>query len=669
MSYSTWILPDGIRLNVFLNLNQILNMRTVNSTCIYCGCGCRLNYQVEGRKIVKILPDKSDEVSEGKPCIKGLTINEVVDKGRNLYPLIRKDKKSKFRKVSWQKAYDFIYKNTYNLAPEEVFFVPSGKITNEDDYIIQKFARIVFKTNNIDSCCSRLCHAATVKGLHDTFGISSTPWKMNDVYDVDCLLIIGSNPITSYPVFFNRISKIKNRGTKIISIQTITNLISQYSDFALIIQPGTETALLNGIINVLIKNKSYDKKVEKLDGFRRLKDVVKKYTINHVCDLCGIKKRQMEELIEIIENSENFAAFHGMGLTQHVNAIENVHSLLNLVNLKNGKLLSLRGEINVQGVGDMGCSPDILPIDSFISSKELEKMWRCELSKEKGKNVLEAFLISPVKAAFISGFNPAQSLPNLTDVHRNLKKIFLICLDSYSNLTSKFANVVLPTPILIERTGTITNGERRVRFVRRVLKPLGNSKPDWLIFKELSKLFGQEKHFNFNSEKQIFEEIVRTIPAYSIIDARAVYNGKDAWANKEIKFIRFIPEEFEGTEDARSSKYPFLLTTFRSQYHFLTGEATSKSKTLRKSKDGPYCYLNSDDAKRLKIKDGDRVKISSHVSSITAKANISEKIPKGIVAMHFHFESLLVNKLFPTQFDEETFTPNYKMVAVRIEKD
>jgi predicted molibdopterin-dependent oxidoreductase YjgC len=643
-------------------------MQTIQSTCIYCGCGCKLNYQVEGNKIIKVLPDSSDEVSEGNPCVKGLTINEVVEKGRNLKPLIRKDKNAKFKKVSWQEAYDFIYKNTKELAPDEVFFVPSGKITNEDDYVIQKFARIVFKTTNIDSCCSRLCHIATVRGLYDAFGMSGAPWKMNDIYDIDCLLIIGSNPASNYPVIFNRILKVKEKGAKIISIQTIFNLISQHSDFAVTIQPGTETALLNGIMNLLIEDKSYDSKAESLEGFSRLSEIAKKYTPELVCKLCGIAEEQLIELVAIIKNSKSFGAFHGMGLTQHVNAIENVHSLLNLVILKNGKLLSSRGEINVQGVGDMGCAPDVLPIDSFIGFDRLEKQWQCEISKEKGKNVIEAFLISPVKAAFISGFNPAQSLPNLAEVHKNLKKIFLVCLDSYSNLTSEFANVILPTPILIERTGTITNGERRVRLVRKVIEPLGSSKPDWLIFKELSKLFGQENHFNYDSEKQIFAEIVKIIPAYSGMEVDSVYSGNDAWADKKIKFYRFNPEEFEGTEDVRSEKYPFILTTFRSQYHFLTGEATSKSKTLGKYRDGPYCYLNAEDAKQLKIKDGNKIRIISHVNIVIAEAKIDERIPKGIVAMHFHFDNLLVNKLFPTQFDEETFTPNYKMIAVRVEK-
>lgn len=642
-------------------------MQNVKSICLYCGCGCSLDYQVENGKLIKVLPDSSDQVSEGKPCIKGLTIHEVVSKGRNLQPMIRKNKSKPFKKVSWQQAYEFIYKNTKDLSPDEVFFSPSGKITNEDNYIIQKFSRIAYKTNNVDGCCSRLCHIATVKALNDSFGNSAIPSRMDDVHDCDCILIIGSNPASNYPVFFNKILKAKEKGVKIISVQSIKNDTSEYANLHLTIQPGTELVFLNGIINQIIKSKSYDKSVEMVEEFSKLAEIAEEYDMEQVSELCGVKIKVLQEAANYILNSKRFGVIHGMGLTQHVNAIENVHSLLNLVILKNGRILSNRGEINVQGVGDMGCSPDCLPSGPLITCERLEKIWNTEVSKEKGKNIIEAILISPVKAAFISGFNPAQSLPNADQVHKNLRKMFLVQCDSYFNLTSKFANVILPTPILIERNGTITNGERRVRLVRKVIEPSGSSKSEWLIFKEFSKFFDCQKHFDYKNEKEIFEEITDVIPAYDDIDPDFVYKGNDEWADKEKKFTKFNPEEFEGVDDVKSKKYPFIFTTFRSPYQFLTGEATRKSKTLSKF-DNSFCHMNIKDAKKLKIKNGNKVKITSNTGSLKAKIKIDEKIPEGIVGMHFHFEEALVNKLFPVQFDEETFTPNYKIIAVNIEK-
>ncbi|MEM5853234.1 MAG: molybdopterin-dependent oxidoreductase [Candidatus Aenigmatarchaeota archaeon] len=635
----------------------------MKSICIYCGLGCRLEFLVD-KKIVKVLPDPEDPVSKGKPCLKGLTINEVLNKGRITSPMIRKG--GKLKRVSWEKAYDYIYRKTKDLEPEEVFFSPSGKTTNEDNYVMQKFARIVFKTNNVDGCCTRVCHQATVQSLQDIFGTSGNPWRLDEIEDVDVLLIVGSNPASNYPAFFNRIIEVKRRGMKIISIQPIVNLTSKYADKTLLVQPGTEVALLNGIMNYLIEKKVYWKEAEKIEGFKELLHVVKEYSMEKVCKICGVDEDEFKQFCEIIANSENLGIMHGMGLTQHVNAIENVHSLLDLLMLKNGKLFSGRGEVNVQGVGDMACSPVSLPVDSLINTSKLEKLWDSKLTLLKGKNLIESFLLSPVKAAFILGFNPAQSLPNLNQVHKNLRKMFLVQIDSYFNLTSKFASVILPLPLLVERKGTITNCERRVRFVRKVVDNV-NAKPAWLIFKELSKYFGFERFFDYDDEKEIFKEIVEVIPAYSSIDPEWVYDGNDSWADKEIKFKKFIPEKFEGVEALTSEKYPFLLVTFRSPYSFLTNEATSKSKKLRKF-DVDFCYISGEDAKRLKLKNGGKIKISSSTGSVVAKVKIDNNMPKGIVGMHFHSEKILVNKLFPTKFDEETFTPNLKVVNVKLER-
>jgi len=623
---------------------------------------------VERGKIMRVLPDKTDDASEGIACIKGLTIHEVAYSGRILKPMLREDKDTPLREVSWDEAYSFIYERTKDLAPSEVFINASGKITNEDDYVTQKFARIAYKTNNVDACCARLCHVTTVQGLENCFGSRGTFGKMDDVYELDCLFIIGSNPASNYPVLFNRILKAKRKGLKVVSSQAVFNATAKLADVALLIYPGTELILLNGIMNALIRSGAYDKSVEKVEGFDRLKHVVESYSIDFVREACGVEFEQLNELIEYIAESKALGIIHGMGLTQHIAGSENVHALLDLMILKNAQLLSLRGEINVQGVGDMGCLPDRLPTGPLTTAPVLEEKWGVKLPFGKGKTIVEAFLFSPPKAVFISGMNAAQSLPNLNVVHKNLKNMFVVVLDHYFNLTTKFADVVLPTPPLFERTGTITNGERRVRFVRKVTNPLGLSKPEWQIFRELSRLFECEGHFNYDKEVEVTKEIVDIVPAYRRIKIDKLYRGEDAWPEKRMLFKKFMPEHFEGVEDIRSEKYPFILTSFRSQHHFLTGEMTNKSKSLMKFQEGPFCYLSPLDAEKLRIDSEDVVEVSSRVGSVHCKVKIDPNIPKGIVGMHFHFEELLINKLFPTQFDEKTFTPNYKMTAVNIQK-
>jgi predicted molibdopterin-dependent oxidoreductase YjgC len=645
-------------------------LETVASTCAYCGCGCRLLFQVEDGKIVKVVPDRTDDASEGIACIKGLTIHESVgsNEGRILQPLMREDKYSALKAVSWDEAYNFIYEHTKDLAPNEVFINASGKVTNEDCYVTQKFARIAYNTNNIDACCARLCHVTTVEGLEHCFGSQSAFSKMDDIYGLDCLFIVGSNPASNYPVLYNRILKAKRKGLKVISSQAIHNITAKFSDASLLIYPGTELILLNGIMNVLIHQGAYDKSAESVEGFSRLARVVEPYSIDFVRQACGVELEQLNQLIEHIANSKALGIIHGMGLTQHVTGSENVHALLNLMILKNAQFLSLRGEINVQGVGDMGCLPDRFPTGPLVTAVQLGQKWSLKLPFGKGKTIVEAFLISPPKAAFISGMNSALSLPNLNVVHKNLRNMFVVVLDNYFNLTCTFADVVLPTPLLFEREGTITNGERRLRPVKKVVEACGQCRPEWQIFKDLSRFFNCQQHFAYTEPIDITREIVSVVPAYAEVDVDSVYAGSDAWPEKKMAFKRFMPEHFEGVEDIRSDKYPLILTSFRSQHHFLTGEMTNKSKTLMSFKEGPFCYLSQRDAQRLGITSGDTVEVSSSVGSLTCKAQVDETIPKGRVGMHFHFEQLQVNKLFPTQFDEKTFTPNYKMTAVNVKK-
>jgi len=645
-------------------------LEKVASICSYCGCGCRLLFEIDNGRIVKVVPDRTDDASEGIACIKGLTIHESVGsgEGRILQPLMRENKDDPFKQASWNEVYSFIYERTKDLAPSEVFINASGKITNEDCYLTQKFARIAYKTSNIDACCARLCHVTTVQGLENCFGSRAAFSKMDDVYNVDCLFIIGSNPASNYPVLHNRILKAKRKGLKVVSSQAIYNVTAKFSDVSLLIYPGTELILLNGIMNALIHQGTYTKSAEAVDGFERLRHVVELYSIDFVREACGVDLEQLNQLIDHIASARSLGIIHGMGLTQHVTGSENVHALLNLMILKNAQLFSLRGEINVQGVGDMGCLPDRLPTGPLVTAPRLVEKWNTELPIGKGKTIVEAFLISPPKAVFISGMNAAQSLPNLSVVHKNLRNMFVVVLDHYFNLTCTFADVVLPTPLLFERKGTITNGERRVRLVKKVVDAPGNCRPEWQVFKELSEFFHCEEHFDYKEPREITREIVDVVPAYSQIDVASVYAGADDWAEKRMFFRRFMPEHFEGVEDIRSDRYPLILTSFRSQHHFLTGEMTNRSRTLMNFPEGPFCYMSNMDARRLGISAGDEVEVSSSVGSIVCKAQVDESIPMGRVGMHFHFEQLLVNRLFPTQFDEKTFTPNYKMVAVSVRK-
>ncbi len=639
-------------------------MKETISICPYCGCACKLSYATSKGKVVKINPVKDDDVSMGKPCIKGLTVHEVLDKGRVLYPMVRKGKPLK--KTTWSKALKHIIENVTPLAPEEIMFTASGKIPNEDNYIIQKFARICFRTNNIDSCCTRLCHASTVAGMEHCLGTGNIT-KMEHINSIDTLFVIGSNPASNYPVFYNRILARKG-SLRVISVQHWNNETSINADISAVIEPCTEVAFLNGIINIIIMRGAYSKDIELLDGFAELAETAKRFDGETVCRICGISREKLNEIADAIIASNRTGVFHGMGFTQQVNSIENVHTLLNLVMLKKGKVLTLRGEVNVQGAGDMGCLPYRLPNGGYENAKALELLWQHNIPLTHGKNIIEALLISPAKAVFVCGFNPAQSLPNLNEVHKNLRKSFLVCISSYFDKTSEFADVILPMNALPECEGTITNGERRLRKLNAAVKAKAGALPAWRIFKKMAFELGKGKYFDYNNEKQIFEEITRAVPAYSMVDAVSLYKGNDAWADKEIKRMRFMPEPFEGVDDTRSKKHPFLLITHRSKFSFLTSEMTSKSETLSKMAAKSGFYINSKEMRRIRLKQGAFVEVASEASSIRGRIWLDDNLPDRMTAAMFHSDKFLVNRLYPAKFDEETFTPNYKAVAVSVKK-
>ncbi|MCW1301089.1 MAG: molybdopterin-dependent oxidoreductase [Candidatus Nanoarchaeia archaeon] len=642
-------------------------MKVIPSICPYCGCGCALTFKIKDSEI-EVLHNPEDEVSKGKPCVKGLTCAEPIFVERIKNPMIRRSKQAKFKEVSWTEALEFIRKEIEKYSGEEIAITGSGELTNEDNYVIQKFARTVLHTNNIDTT-ARLCHAPTLYALYQSFGITTSPNFLEDIGECDCVLLVGTNPRSNYPVAFNRLMDAKyKRGAKIISVQTIFNLTSEYSDLAICLKPNTEVALFNCILNYLIEFDLIEEKVKRIENFERLKQTVSSYTLERTSYICGLEKEILQRICEMIGSAEKFGIMHGMGLTQHIFGVENVLSLLNLAIAKNAYLLSLRGKVNIQGAGDMGCFPNLQDFWSKEDINRLQQLWGVELPKRIGKTLTETFISDPVKFYYIIAMDPAKSLPYLNEVHRNLNRMFIVLQHHYTTYTMKFANVLLPSCSLLEKEGTITNAEGRVRYVRRVISPLHSSMQDWKILVSLAQLLEVEKIFPYEEEIDIFEEITEVIPSYRHLRAKEIYSGFDGFTQKAPKFFRFNPVEFRGFEETTDRKFNFMLITARQPYHFCTGEATLRSKTLKKFLDKGFCYLNPFDARDLGILDGDLIELESRAGKLKAQVKIDPRVTQGIVVAPFFDDELLVNKLIPLSFDPHTKTPNYKNVAVRIRK-
>jgi anaerobic selenocysteine-containing dehydrogenase len=299
----------------------------------------------------------------------------------------------------------------------------------------------------------------------------------------------------------------------------------------------------------------------------------------------------------------------------------------------------------------------------------LEKRWGEPLPREMGMNMVQALYLTPVKALFLCDVNIAVSLPDLDKLHRNLREMFVVLLHHHRNATMEFADVVLPITMLFESTGSVTTGERRVRFVRKVAEPYGNARPVWQVFKDLAERLGHGGAFQYASAKDIAREIVSVVDPFNKVDIEKLYSGQDQWAAKEPLFRRYVPVDFEGTAYTRSQRYPYVLVTVRSPLHFLHDDLTSQATTLMHG--GQYtefCYLNKEDAQGIGVSDGDLVTVTSPSGSITAPAKVDPTQKKGVVKLFIHSERLMVNRLVPLEYTPVTFTPNYKAISVNVSR-
>jgi predicted molibdopterin-dependent oxidoreductase YjgC len=597
-----------------------------------------LDFVVEKGKIKRVLPNKADPVSEGKPCLKGLSCHESLVKGRIMEPLVRQ--KGKLLPVSWGEAYTRIKSEFSKLKPEEIGFYGSGMASNEANYLLQKFAREVIRTNNIDSS-ARLCHSATLSGFNMAFGLGAMSANMDDLKEADCILIIGSDPKSDYPVAFNRILQAKEKGAKIIVVEDGYSLSSEFADIHVEIKVGMFLPIINFLAKEVIDRKAYDSNATLVNGFFELSEKLVATEPEELAKMTLCKSGCVKRMADAVCNSKNLCIMYGMALTQHVSGTKNVLGVTNLALLKKGKVVCMRGKSNIQGCGDMGCSSG------------------------EGDTSLELFFGDKLKAIYVLDSNIAQSFPELEKVHRKMRKMFVVYQGVYKNLMVNFADVVLPATNHLEDSGTMTNAERRVRSFHPVVAPLcGRS--NWEVIKGLFSTFG--KPINHKNVWDTTKEITSKIPAYTGITLKDIETDGGAFADKLHKKEEMIYVGFTMLEEESTKKRPFLLTTTRLPWQFVTGDMSRRSKTMKRLSGEPTCFMNPKDMKRKRIKDGSWVCLESECSRIKFKVKRSNDIKEGNVAAPFHYEKYLVNKLLPFQLDPISREPNLRLVDVSVTK-
>ena len=684
------------------NLQQrmVNHMNTVLTICPYCGVGCSLYLRVKENKIIGVLPAKNSPINHGQLCIKGWTGYTYVNHPKRLTrPLIKVN--GSFVETTWDKALNYVANKLREIkekyGPDSIMVFSSAKCTNEENYIIQKFARAVIGTNNVDHC-ARLCHASTVAGLIRAFGSGAMTNSIDDIEKTDLIFVIGSNTTEQHTIIGAKIINAVESGKKLIVADPRSIKLEKFANITMHQLPGTDIALLNAMANVIIEKNLYDKEfVEtRTEDFEKLRETVKKYTPEYAEKITGVPASLIREAAIEYAKAKSAMIFFAMGITQHVQGTENVLAIANLAMLtgnvgKPGSGVNpLRGQNNVQGAGDMGALPNILPgyipVTDTERKKPFEDAWGVKIPDRIGYTISETFelvLEGKLKAVYIVGENPAISDPNLNLVMKSLSEedVFIVVQDIFLTETAEYADVVFPAAAWSEKEGTYTNTERRVQLLRKAVEPPGESKPDWLIIKELSERMGYP--MNYNSPKDILAEINKLVKIYGGITwerLERVYGLQWPCPDTshpgtkilhEGKFARgkgkFHPVEWKEPPDWRDEEYPFIMTTGRVYYQWHTGTMTRKIAILEREAPYPIIELNEKDMKELGVRENQLVRVISRRAEVVARVKVNNGLSDKVAFMPFHYKESPANKLVGSFLDPIAKIPEFKVVAVRVE--
>ena len=678
------------------------DLDTVRTTCPYCGVGCQLDLRVNrgtGR-IVRSGSETGCVPNDGNLCVKGRFGMDFVGKSDRLTtPLIKEN--GAFREASWDEALDLVAKRFLGLkkqhGPDALAGLSSAKTTNEENYVMQKLVRAVFGTNNVDHC-ARLCHASTVAGLAQAFGSGAMTNSIEEIRRAPLIFVIGSNTTECHPVIGILIRQAVAFGdTTLVVADPRTISLTEISDLHMRHRPGTDVALVNAMMNVIIEEGLEDKAFieARTEDFDTLKKAVAECTPEAGAEITGVSADDIRKAARLYASAPGASIVYSMGITQHTTGTDNVLSLANLAMLTGnvGKECTgvnpLRGQNNVQGACDLGALPNVYSgyqkVDDPKVHEKFEKAWGAKLSDKAGLTVVEimnAAIESGIRGLYIMGENPMLSDPNIGHVREALEALdFLVVQDIFLTETAEFADVVLPAHSFAEKDGTFTNTERRVQRVRTAVDAPGQARPDWDILCDVATRMGYE--MSYPDASAIQEEIASVTPIYGGISYSRIEDVGLAWpcpdaTHPGTKFLhaekfsrgkgKFHAVEFKEARELPDEEYPFVLTTGRLLEHWHTRTMTGRCEVLDDLVPHGTLELNPHDAREIGVGVGDRVAVHSRRGRIELPADVTERVVPGTVFLAFHFAEAPANRLTNDALDPVAKIPEFKVCAARIEK-
>jgi len=638
------------------------------------------------------MPGKESSVNKGTLCVRGSYGCDFIHSSDRLTkPLVKRD--NTFEEVSWEEALEQVATGFKRVKDEwgsdSLAVLGSSKCTNEDNYVLQRFARCVLGTNNIDNG-GRLYNSASRIGLGSSLSFSGTTNYLSDLEQTELILVIGADPNASAPAVGYAIKRaVKQRGVKLVLIDPRQTKLSLFAHLWLRPKVGTDVALINGLARVIIDEGLLDEEfvARRTDNFEAFDESFKKYTLEYVEKATGVTGQEICAVARLYAKASRAAIIYGTGITQHTTGTDGVKALANLALLtgnigrKGGGIYALQRENNGQGACDMGTLPKFLPGYQSVADAQargkFEERWGVSLPAEVGLTALEIMEQAKkgkIRGMYIVGENPVLSFPHSGLITKALASLdFLVVQDMFLTETAKLANVVLPAASFAEKEGTFTNFEGRVNKVHKAIEPIGASLPDWEIVVRLADKM--DYPLPFSSLQDVMSEIEALVPSYEAYtaserqDELAYGETGRTYGRQLLKgFARFSPIEYAPQAGKRKSDYPFTLLTGTALYHFGTGSRSSRAWRLRKFSPQSFVEIGVADAQKLGVSQGDKVSLISPISKLTTIASIIDSLPEGMLFMPISFPDTPVNELFDIVLNPETKAPSVKACSVRIEK-
>jgi formate dehydrogenase major subunit len=672
------------------------SIKHVPTICPYCGCGCGIYLVVKDEQVVGMEPWKDHPVCEGKNCQKGRNAYAFCCSDQRLQrPLVKKN--GVFQEASWEQALRLIAGKLQDVGADAVGFINSAKCTNEDLYVIQKFVRVVKKTNNMDNA-SRFCHSTTVPALVSTVGSGVMTTSTMSIEKADCIFVVGPNLQETYPIIARRVIRARRKGAKVMVVDPRrTATAKNLADMYLQIYPATDNALVNGMMRIIIDEGLEDKKFieERTTGFDELKNYLSTLDLKEIEKTTDISIDMIKEAALIYGKAENACILYNSGIAQHAAGIENIRALADLALLTGNYgrpgtgVNPLRGHANGEGFGDMGPLPVFYPGFQQVNeetAKRFEDIWGVkDLPSKPGMTYMD--MVEKCDVLYIVGANPMVAAPDTNSVRKALKgKDFLVVQDIFLTETAEMADIVLPAAAFLEKDGTITALDRRVQRMNRAVEPVGDARPDWLIFCELAKIMGYEEQFSFDTPAQIFEEIRRCVPQYKGITYDRLESARGIqWPcptedhpGTEVMFVEKFPTpdglghfqvaEYKPPLELPDEEYPYIFTNGRVIFHFHTGTMTRRTQRLNDELPQGFAEISRADARKLAIESGDELRLRSRRGEIKTVARVTDHIKKGLVFMPWHFPECAPNVLTGPTAGPPSKMPEFKFCAVNVEK-